>query len=94
MRPLSVLTGIILGSCFAISIGLLVVTLLYFLNAQHDYIRQDIPALLGHGVIFLGLTVLAAAAFWGSIRERWWLWYSQALLWLALGLTVFHYWPD
>lgn len=93
MRPLAVLNGIILGSCFAIALGLLVVSFLYALNAHHDYIRNDIPALLGHFGIFLALTLIAGAGFWALVRERWWVWYSQAALWAALAATVVHYWP-
>lgn len=94
MRPLAVLTGILLGSCFAISLGLLVVAFLYSLNMDYDYIRREIPRLLVHASIFCSLTAIAALTFWATLRERWWLWYSQALLWLGLGLMVYYYWPE
>jgi len=94
MRPLAVLNGIILGSCFAIAAGLLVVAFLYALNAHYDYIRRDIPGLLGHFAIFFSLTVIAGTGFWGVLRERWWMWYSQAALWASLAAMVVYYWPE
>ncbi|MCP1726514.1 hypothetical protein J2T60_000479 [Natronospira proteinivora] len=94
MRPLAVLTGIILGSCFSIFVGLLVVVLLYWLNAEYDYISRDIPLLLGHSGIFFGLTLLAAAGLWSQVKDSAWRWYAQAALWAALAATVVYYWPD
>lgn len=93
MKPLAVLNGIVLGSCFAISLGLFVVLFLYGLNADYDYIRDDIPALIGHAIWFTGVALVSAASFWSVVRERWWVWYAQAALVAALGLLVYRYWP-
>jgi len=94
MRPLAVLTGIILGSCFAIFLGLLVVVFLYWLNADYDYISRDIPRLLGHSAIFFTLALLAAAGLWSQLKYSAWRWYAQAALWAGLAATVVYYWPD
>lgn len=93
MRPLAVLNGIVLGSCFAISLGLFVVLFLYGLNADYDYIRKDIPALIGHAAWFTVAALVSAISFWSVVRERWWVWYAQAALVAALGLLVYRYWP-
>lgn len=94
MKPLAVLNGIVLGSCFAISLGLFVVLFLYALNADYDYIREDIPALLAHALSFSAATLVSAVGFWGVLRERWWQWYAQAALLAALALLVYRYWPE
>ncbi|MEA5444337.1 hypothetical protein VCB98_00710 [Gammaproteobacteria bacterium AB-CW1] len=94
MKPLAVLNGIIMGSSFAIWIGLVVVLFLYGLNAHYDYIREEIPNLVVHAVIFTGVTVVAALSFWGTVRERWWLWYGQAAMYAVLAAVVVYYWPE
>lgn len=94
MKPLAVLNGIFLGSSFSIFIGLVVVVFLYLVNIQADYIRDEIPALLGHTAIFFGFTVVTAVGFYGVLMERWWRWYGQLVVLACLVALVVHYWPE
>jgi len=94
MRPLAVLTGIMLGSTFSIFVGLLVVVFLYWLNAEYAYVSRDIPVLLGHTAIFFGLALVSAAGLWSQVKESSWRWYAQAAMWACLAATVIYYWPE
>lgn len=94
MKPLAVLNGIFLGSAFSIAVGLLVVVLLYTINIEYDYIREQIPDLLVHAAIFMTLTGVTAVGFYGVLRERWWQWYGQLTVFASLAAIVVHYWPE
>lgn len=85
MRPLTVLTGIVLGSSAATTFGL-ATTLVVFaiLRDEHPQFRSELPLLAVYLVVFVGLTALAGLGFVGLARERpWWRW-AQAAMWTAL----------
>ena len=85
MRPLTVLTGIVLGSSAATAFAL-AATLVVFalLRDQHPQFRSELPLLAVYLTVFLGLTALAGLGFVGLARERpWWRW-AQAAMWAAL----------
>ncbi len=93
MRPLTALTGIVLGSCVATTFGLgatLVVFL--FLSGEHPQFQSELPMLALYVAIFVSLTALAGISFVGLARQRPWRRWAQAALWAALlGLAVL-YW--
>ena len=85
MRPLTVLTGIVLGSSAATAFAL-AATLVVFalLRDEHPQFRRELPLLAVYLAVFLGLTALAGLGFVGLARERpWWRW-AQAAMWAAL----------
>ena len=93
MRPLTVLTGIVLGSAAATTFGL-AATLVVFLvlSDEHPQFGSELPLLALYLAIFVALTALAAASFIGLAKERpWWLW-AQAALWATLGALATLYW--
>ncbi len=85
MRPLTVLTGIVLGSAAATTFGL-AATLVVFLvlSDEHPQFRSELPLLALYLAIFVGLTALAAASFIGLARERPWRRWVQLALWATL----------
>jgi len=92
MRPLTVITGILLGSCLAITVSLAAV-LFVFLILGDDYprLRHEIGPLLSSVFIFLGLTIISATSFYALLknhRARLWL---QLLMWLGLAGTVWYF---
>jgi hypothetical protein len=93
VRPLTVLTGIVLGSAAATTFGL-AATLVVFLvlSDEHPQFRNELPLLALYLAIFVGLTALAAASFIGLAKDRPWRRWAQAALWATLcGLAVV-YW--
>lgn len=93
MRPLTVLTGIVLGSSAATTFGL-GATLVVFLVLSGEYpqFRAELPMLLRYLGIFLALTGLAAVGFIGLARNRPWRLWAQAAMWASLMAVAALYW--
>jgi hypothetical protein len=89
VRPLTVLTGIVLGSSAATTFGL-AATLVVFLVLSGEYpqFRDELPLLAVYLAVFVGLTGVAAASFVGLLRERPWRRWAQAGLGLTLAALV------
>lgn len=93
MRPLTVLTGIVLGSSAATTFGL-GATLVVFLVLSGDFpqFRAELPMLVRYLGIFLALTGLAAVGFIGLARNRPWRLWAQAAMWASLMAVAALYW--
>lgn len=92
MRPLTVITGIMLGSCLAITVSLAAV-LFVFLVLGEDYprLQHEFRPLLSSVSIFLGMTIISAASFYALLinhRARWW---AQMLMWCGFAATVWYF---
>ena len=85
VRPLTVLTGIVLGSSAATAFAL-AATLVVFalLRDQHPQFRSELPLLAVYLTVFLGLTALAGLGFVGLAKQRPWRGWAQTALWVAL----------
>lgn len=94
MRPLSVITLIILGSSFAISFSLTaVIIVVLILGDDYPRLQNEFDPLLQSLLIFLGMTAISAASFYSlaiSHKARYWL---QAAMWLSLLGIGFYFWP-
>jgi hypothetical protein len=95
MRPLTVLTGIVLGSSAATTFGL-AATLVVFavLSDEHPQFRSELPLLGVYAAIFVGLTALAGVSFIGLARQRPWRRWAQAALWATLCVLAAVYWQS
>ena len=93
MRPLTVLTGIVLGSSAATTFGL-GATLVVFLvlSGEAPQFREELPLLAVYLVIFVALTTLAAVSFIGQARERPWRRWAQLAMWGAVAGLAALYW--
>ena len=93
MRPLTVLTGIVLGSSAATTFGL-AATLVVFLvlSGETPQFRDELPLLARYLAIFVGLTTLAGVSFIGQARERPWRRWAQLAMWGALAVLAGLYW--
>lgn len=85
MRPLTVLTGIVLGSAAATTFGL-GTTLIVFLVLSRDSpeFSSELPMLARYLAIFVALTVLAGISFIGLAKNRPWRRWAQLAMWGAL----------
>ena len=94
MRPLSVVTLIVLGSSFAITFSLAAVVLVVLLlGTDHPRLASEFDPLLKSLGLFVGMTAVAAASFYSLAKElaaRYWL---QAAMWLSLFGIGYYYWP-
>jgi hypothetical protein len=93
VRPLTVLTGIVLGSAAATTFGL-AATLVVFLmlGDEHPQFRSERPLLAAYLAIFVGLTAVAGASFIGLVRQLPWRHWAQIVLWVTLCLLAGVYW--
>lgn len=92
MRPLTVLTGIVLGSAAATTFGLGATLIVFAVLAdEHPQFRAELPLLATYLGVFLALTALAGTGFIGLARQRPWRVWAQAALWAALaGLAALY----
>lgn len=89
MRPLTVLTGIVLGSAAATTFGLGATFIVFLvLGDETPQFRDELPLLAGYLAIFVGLTALAGVSFIGQARERPWRRWAQFAMWGALALLA------
>ena len=88
------ITGILLGSCLAISVSLALV-LIVFLVLGDDYprLQHEFRPLLISMIIFLGMTIISAGSFYSLLIRHPVRFLAQGLMWLALGGTAWYYWP-
>jgi hypothetical protein len=93
VRPLTVLTGIVLGSSAATTFGL-GATLVVFLVLSGEFpeFRAEVPLLALYLAVFVGLTALAGVSFVGLAKNRPWRRWAQAAMWGALAALAALYW--
>ena len=94
MRPLTVLTGIVLGSSIATTFGL-GATLIVFLvlSGETPQFREELPLLTLYLGLCVALTAVAAVSFMGQARERPWRRWAQLAMWGTLaGLAALYWW--
>lgn len=93
MRPLTVLTGIVLGSSAATTFGLGATLIVFAVLADETpQFREELPLLAGYLAMFVGLTALAGVSFIGQARERSWRRWAQLAMWGAVVGLVGVYW--
>ena len=95
MKPLTIITGVLLGSSGAITLGLAVVMLIFlFSGLDQPRIKDEFSPLAGSVTLFAILTAVSAVSFVGVLRERAWRWWAQGAMWLlAIGIGRY-YWPS
>lgn len=94
MRPLTVVTGIVLGTCLSIAVSLAAV-LLMFLVLGDDYPRlsYEFRALVTSLMIFTAMTAISSVSFyWLLVNHRWRL-LAQGGLWAGVLTTGAYFWP-
>ncbi|MGD9386839.1 MAG: hypothetical protein PVI87_01285 [Gammaproteobacteria bacterium] len=95
MHPLTVVTGILLGSAASIAVGLLVVLFMFFLlSEEHPQVTGEMGSLVTNAGLFLAMTIVCAASFIGLVKQRRWWWLPQLVMWGGLGLLVLYYLPS
>ena len=94
MRPIAVVTLIILGSSFAILVSLsAVIVIVLVLGDEYPRLQREFDPLLGSLAVFLGMTAVSAASFYGLLKNHPARYWGQAAMWAGLLLTGWYYWP-
>jgi hypothetical protein len=94
VRPLTVVTGILLGSCLSISVSLGAV-LVIFLVLADDYPRlnAEFGVMLSSLGVFSAMTVLTGLSFYSLLIGHSWRMAAQLAMWLGLLAMGVYYWP-
>jgi TctA family transporter len=94
MRPLTAVTLIILGSCFAIAFSLAAVLIVVLiLGDEYPRLQSEFDALLESLLVFLGMTTISAASFYSLVKKHRMRFWAQGAMWLGLLATGWFYWP-
>ena len=94
MRPLTVITGIVLGTCLSIAVSLAAVLLMFFvLGDDYPRLNYELPALLQSLVIFTVMTAISALSFYGLLKNHRWRLLAQGGLWAGILSTGLYFWP-
>lgn len=95
MKPLTIITGVVLGSAAAITVGLAVVMLIFVLSGlDQPRIRDEFSPLAGSVALFALLTAISAGSFVGLVKLSRWRWWAQAAMWATLLAVGVYYWPS
>lgn len=94
MRPLSVVTLIILGSSFAVTFSLAAVLIVVLvLGDEYPRLQHEFEPLLKSLMLFVGMTTIAAASFYTLLKTHPARYWSQGAMWLGLLGIGWYYWP-
>ncbi|MEM7432578.1 MAG: hypothetical protein AAF351_11680 [Pseudomonadota bacterium] len=94
MRPLTVINGIILGSCFAIAVSLAAVLIVFLiLGTDYPRVQYEFKPLSQSLAIFGVMTAISGWSFYSLLKSRPERLWSQLALVAGLTATVFYYLP-
>ncbi len=94
MRPLTVITGIVLGSCLSIAVSLAAVMFVYLiLGDEYPRLSGEFRPLLVSTSLFLGMTAISAMSFYSLLINHPFRHWLQALMWACLIAAGYYYWP-
>lgn len=94
MRPLTVITGILLGSSVAITVSLAaVMTVFIVLGDNYPRLRSEFAPLASSLLVFSFMTIAAGLSFYTQVKNQpRWL-DAHLLMWAVLIASVAYYWP-
>ncbi len=94
MRPLSVVTLIILGSSFAITSSLTaVVVVSLVLGDEYPRLQAEFQPLLKSLMLFFGMTLICVLSFYTLVKNHVARYWAQAAMWASLFGVGYYYWP-
>ena len=92
MRPLTVITGILLGSCLAITVSLAAVLVIFvILGDDYPRLQHEFESLVSSVSIFFGMTIISAGSFYTLLINHAARFWAQALMWAGLAATTWYY---
>lgn len=94
MRPLTVLTGFVMGSCVSIAVSLFFVLIVFtLLGDEYPRVRHEFDPLTRSLAIFTAMTVISVGSFYALLKDHPARMLGQGLLWTGVVLTGWYYWP-
>lgn len=94
MRPLTVITGIVLGTCVSITVSLGAVLIIFLvLGDEHPRLHAEFPAMRASFALFILMTVVSGSSFYALLIRHKWRMPAQLLMWAGVAVTGWYYWP-
>ena len=94
MRPLSVVTLIILGSSFAITFSLTAVVIVSLvLGDDYPRLQAEFQPLLKSLMLFFGMTLICTLSFYTLLKNHAARYWAQLAMWAGLFGVGYYYWP-
>lgn len=94
MRPLTMITGVLLGSCLSIAFSLAAVLLIFWiLGDNYPRLNDEFGPLVTSFAIFTAMTAISAVSFYSLLQQHPARWLAQAVMWAGLAATGYYYWP-
>ena len=94
MRPLTVITGIVAGSCLSIAVSLAAVLIVFLiLGDKYPRVEHEFKPLLASMLIFLGMTAISAVSFYALLINHKSVRLLQLAMWSGLVATAYYYAP-
>ena len=94
MRPLVVLLGIVMGSTVSIAAALLLTGVVFLLLPEYGArLSEESRPLIAACLLSVLLAGVAAASFYGELRERAWRRAAHGALLAVLAVALWIYWP-
>jgi hypothetical protein len=94
VRPIEVITALVLGSAAAISFGLITSLIVFLvLQGRHPQFAAELHPLAISSLLFVMLSAVSGVALYGTLkRVPWWL-LAQLAMWVAVAGVGFVSWP-
>lgn len=94
MKPLTVVTGIVLGTCFSIAVSLAAVLLMFLiLRDEYPRLAHEFQSLIVSLAIFTAMTAISAVSFYWMLTRHRYRFAGQAALWVGVFVTGYSLWP-
>lgn len=94
MQPLTIITGILLGTSASIAgVSAIVVLLSLIVAGDSPRLAEELGQLWPLSLLFLAMTALCAAGFIGLVKHTAWRWYAQAAMWSGTVATAIYLLP-
>lgn len=94
MKPLTVISGFILGTCVSIVVSLAAVYLMHvLLGEEYPRFGAESGALTASLAIFTVMTAVSALSFYGMLTRHPARLVGQLAMWAGILLTAWYYWP-
>lgn len=94
MRPLTVITGIVLGSSASITVSLVAVLIMFLvLGDEHPRLAAEFPSMRASLAVFTALTAVSGLSFYALVIRHKWRLLAQLAMWAGVVATGWYYWP-
>ena len=94
MRPIAVITALVLGSAAAISFGLITSLIIFaVLQGKYPQVAAELHPLAISSLLFVVLTAVSGVALYGTLKHLRWRLVAQLAMWVAVVGVGFLSWP-